>query len=805
MENQFYDDIYKFIFENMCRRNFDKTSFFDFLLGSDNLTLIDILTFITPNRDIQKKFLADIESIRPKIINLYRKHSIPIIEQLDTRTLLLSLFKECANIRSFCLSSYHKLKIKDSTIKTTFGRNLHSRKLHSLLEQYHKIILWGDHGSGKTRFIKYCLRIWNKTDYCIVDYSNSLSNTLNEVKYIDYQDYEQLLSLSALDKHNFLTSLLIIDNMCFSSDAAKDIEDLKKSNANIIVITTTPIDTDTFYSYELPSLSDNDLISIFETESNIKCDISNCEQLLTQTWRNPLFISLIAKQCGKENAGINTLENILKYLNQPDDKSFKFQNIKHPNNISPVNFMGHIKYVYKNVLKQSKLQSDNTKQLKYLCCFGCNPIPLSFISSVFPDYNNKQFDTLSQTGLIERSSETVQIPPLIFYAVWTAENFIPDQEDLKDLCIGLRNFLMCYDDTLSVPYLSSLLLIFAQNLYNNVSITHNPKQNKASGYFETWQDLLSLIFTYYNQNGDFQLAEETHALIHYPDNVQNRHTPLDKDLFHLANNISLYPKSDADNIIKEIDNICLSPKINDAFSADITNVLIDALDKAIKDYCNLFFSYIMEPNSSVEKEQRHYTNILGMLLSQLFDPTVSRTMNKFFQNFYVNLEERFKYYKGCHTLMTMPIILPEYLQKHCLELKTWKNTNYRIRSIAFFVFMHNFSLFKNANTNLGLINFNLLLQFNPTIMPEISYLTEQIDECKLIPHETFYICLCCYVSTALVQYTFFPNEAGNFSFSFYKNCLKELIRRIVLYEDNLDTIMTRIDNIFTLIKQKRDD
>ena len=106
MENQFYDDIYKFIFENMCRRNFDKTSFFDFLLGSDNLTLIDILTFITPNRDIQKKFLADIESIRPKIINLYRKHSIPIIEQLDTRTLLLSLFKECANIRSFCLSSY---------------------------------------------------------------------------------------------------------------------------------------------------------------------------------------------------------------------------------------------------------------------------------------------------------------------------------------------------------------------------------------------------------------------------------------------------------------------------------------------------------------------------------------------------------------------------------------------------------------------------------------------------------------------------------------------------------------------------
>ena len=193
-------------------------------------------------------------------------------------------------------------------------------------------------------------------------------------------------------------------------------------------------------------------------------------------------------------------------------------------------------------------------------------ITLSFISSVFPDYNNKQFDALSQTGLIERSSETVQIPPLIFYAVWTAENFIPDQEDLKDLCIGLRNFLMCYDDTLSVPYLSSLLLIFAQNLYNNVSITHNPKQNKASGYFETWQDLLSLIFTYYNQNGDFQLAEETHALIHYPDNVQNRHIPLDKDLFHLANNISLYPKSNADDVIKEINKICLSPKINDAFS-----------------------------------------------------------------------------------------------------------------------------------------------------------------------------------------------------------------------------------------------
>ena len=155
--------------------------------------------------------------------------------------------------------------------------------------------------------------------------------------------------------------------------------------------------------------------------------------------------------------------------------------------------------------------------------------------------------------------------------------------------------------------------------------------------------------------------------------------------------------------------------------------------------------------------------------------------------------------------MTMPNILPENLQKHCLELKTWKNTNYRIRSIAFFVFMYNFSLFKNANTNSGLINFNLLLQFNPTIMPEVSYLTDQIHECKLIPHETFYICFCCYVSTALVQYTFLPNEAGNFSSSFYKDCLKELISRIVLYEDNLDTIMTCIDKVFTLIKQKRDD
>lgn len=805
MENQFYNDIYKFILENMRIHNFNKTSFFDFLLRNDNLVLIDILDFITPNREIQKKFLADIESLRPQIINLYKNHSIPINELLDTRTLLLSLFKEYANICSFCPLSYHKFYIKDSTIQTTFGRNSHSKILHNLLEQYHKIILWGEHGSGKTRFIQYCLHNWNKTDYCLVNYSNNLSDTLNQVTYIDYRNHPHSLSLPDIEKHNFLTSLLIIDNMCFSSDATRDIDDLKNLNANIIIITATPIDTDTFYSYELPSLSDNDLISIFENESNIKCDMSNREQLLTQTWRNPLFISLIAKQCRKENAGINTLENIFKYLNQPDDKSFKFINIKHPYNKSPVNFMGHIKYVYKNVLKYSKLQSDNTKQLKYLCCFGCTPIPLSFISSVFPDYNDKQLETLSQTGLIERSSETVQIPPLIFYAVWTAENFIPDQEDLKDLCIRLRNFLMCYDDTLSVPYLSSLLLIFAQNLYNNVSITHNPKQNKASRYFETWQDLLSLIFTYYNQTGDFQLAAETHALIHYPKNVQNRHTPLDKDLFHLANYISLYPKSNADNIIKEIDNICLSPQINDAFSADITNVLINALDKSIKDYCNLFFSYIMEPNSSIEKEQQHYTNILGMLLSQIFDPTALRTMNKFFQNFYVNLEERLKYYKGCHTLMTMPNILPENLEKHCLELKTWKNTNYRIRSIAFFVFMYNFSLFKNANTNSGLINFNLLLQFNPTIMPEVSYLTDQIHECKLIPHETFYICFCCYVSTALVQYTFLPNEAGNFSSSFYKDCLKELISRIVLYEDNLDTIMTCIDKVFTLIKQKRDD
>ncbi len=802
MKNQLYDDIYNFILENMYLKNFNKTSFFDRLLNNDNLAFIDILALITSNREIQKKFLASIESLRPQIINLYQNHSISFNQQLDTHALLLSLFKECANIRFFCPLSYHKFEIKDSTIKTTFGREVHSQKLHDHFKQHHKIMLWGEHGSGKTRFIQYCLRNWNKTDYCLVNYSNNLSDTLKQVTYIDYRNRPHSLSLPDIEKHNFLTSLLIIDNMCFSSDAAKDIEDLKKLNAHIIVITTTPINTDTFDSYKLPSLLDDDLISIFETDSKIKCDKYNREQLLTQTWRNPLFISLIAKQCKKENADINTLENILKYLNQPDDKSLKFQKIKHPYNISPINFIGHIKYVYTNVLKQSKLKYNNKviKQLKYLCCFGCTPIPLSFISSVFPDYDDTQFETLSQIGLIERSSETVQIPPLIFYAVWATENFIPEQKDLKILCGKLRIFLMLYDSTLSVPYLSSLLLLFARNLYENVSITNNPNQNKASKYFEMWQHLLFLIFTYYNQTGDFQLATETHALIHYPDNVQNRHTPLDKDLFHLANNISLYPKSDTDGIIKEIDKICLSSKINDAFSADITNVLINALDKAIKDYCNLFFSYIMEPNSSIEKEQQHYTNILGMLLSQIFAPTALML----FQNTYVDLAERLKYYKWCHTLMTIPIILPECLQKHCLELKTWENTNYRIRSIAFYVFIHNFSLFKNANTNPDLFKFNLL-HFNSTIKPEVSYLSDQIHECKLIPYETFYICLCCYISTALVQYTFLPNEPNNFSFRFYKKCLKELSTRIVLYEENLDSIMTCIDKVFTLIKQKRDN
>lgn len=802
MKNQFHDDIYKFILEHMRIQNFNKNSFFDFLHVNDNLTLIDILNFIAPKQEILNKFLTAIESLRPQIINLYKKHSIPINEQLDTRALLLSLFTECTNVRFLCPLSYHTFDIKDSTIKTTFGRKLHSQELYNLLEQYHKIILWGDHGSGKTRFIKYCLRIWNKTDYCFVDYSTKLPDTLNQVTYIDYQNYPHSLTIPDLNKYNFLTSLLIIDNMCFSSDAAKDMEELEKLNANIIVIATNHIHNDEFYSYELPQLSDEDLVSIFETESNLECDISHSDQLLSKTWRNPFFISLIAKQCKQEKADINKMDDILKYLEQPD-KKIKFQTFKHPYNDSPVNFMGHIKYVYTNFLKNSKLADKDKiiQQLKYLCCFGCSPIPLSFISHVFPEYDKSYYDKLTQMGLIEHLSETVQVPPLIFYGVWAVEDFEPKQKDIKSLCNRLRKFLICYDDTLSVPYLSSLLLLFAQNFYDNVPITNNPKQNKASTYFEIWQNLLSLIFTYYNQTGDFQLAAETHALIHYPDDVQNRHTPLDKDLFHLANNINLYPKSAADNIIKEIDKICLSQNINDAFSANITNVLSNALDKTIKDYCNLFFSYIMESNSSIEKEQQHYTNILGMLLSQIFDPTALVIL----QNVCVNLEERLKYYKGCHTLMTMPIILPEYLQKHCLALKTWKNTNYRIRSIAFFVFIYNFSLFKKAKSNSDLNDLNLLLQYNSTIIPEVSYLRNQIYECKLIPHETFYICLCCYISTALIQYTFLPNEAENSSLSFYKYCLKELSSRIVLYEENLNTLMTCTDKVLTLIKQKQDD
>ena len=61
-------------------------------------------------------------------------------------------------------------RFKESTIKSTLGRGEDLKKLKDKLDQYHKVIISGQLGSGKSHFIKYCLGIWNlheKTFYII--------------------------------------------------------------------------------------------------------------------------------------------------------------------------------------------------------------------------------------------------------------------------------------------------------------------------------------------------------------------------------------------------------------------------------------------------------------------------------------------------------------------------------------------------------------------------------------------------------------------------------------------------------------
>ena len=402
----------------------------------------------------------------------------------------------------------------------------------------------------------------------------------------------------------FKEALLIIDNMYLSPDFLKELQMLARFAVKVIVITTCDIHFESFYDFHMSQLPDSELHGIFEHYSEIPLENEqNRTQLLCLTQRNILMISLIAYQCNKlintSPASMCPSDALCQVFSRMDVLSNRMNfeeegdyTYNHIHDKKTIDLIGHIKHIYMDFFAADRYKEERTV-LKMLCCFGWSPIPLSFIYEIIhesmPTYK-KHLASLSERGFLQLTDNTVQMSPLISHAVMAAENPPPEDESYRRLCLYLKKFLQEYDMTLSIPYVSDILIVFARALYNNVSRANNPKQKKTASFFEDWQDLMYLIHDYYSQNGVVNYADELSHLIEYPPSLKNAHSMFDKYFFTLANSMQTEPaKTEIRNQIeKTLSCISSSPDLVNAINP--TCFFINYLDTLIGLYCTNLFS-----------------------------------------------------------------------------------------------------------------------------------------------------------------------------------------------------------------------
>lgn len=187
------------------------------------------------NPDISDIIIKKIWENKAKVINIYVKHQIKYDSNTETTALLTNLFYICLSENAYKFSpSYRKKNMTSETFKTTVGRDSNATELKVKLEQHRKIIISGKLGSGKTHFIKYCLKKWKTENFCYIDYDyifnqnthptddiSAIQNTLNKIEYSDSNKYIYRGSYHELENDIFSSSLLVIDNMYLLNDLDK--------------------------------------------------------------------------------------------------------------------------------------------------------------------------------------------------------------------------------------------------------------------------------------------------------------------------------------------------------------------------------------------------------------------------------------------------------------------------------------------------------------------------------------------------------------------------------------------------------
>lgn len=777
------------------RSELGESEYLKILRQSQNLKLEDLANYLykdaTKNSSILSSNLQYLD-----ILEIYHSNQIQIPistaayngQSKDINEVLLpNLFTECIredtvkkiNLghKQIRFSSYKNQQLKPSTIKSTFGRQKDAEYLRNLLKQHHKIILSAPFGVGKTRFIKYCLTKWAYDNYCYILYNYDLKSTIKTITFKDenedkicYKDiHEDDLINSSLS-----SSLLVIDNMYSSPDIEAELKKMSTWAMDIIVITLNPVNSDSFYHFQLPLLSDDILLKIFSdiTGMSFKGGRQKTDFLFAAQ-QNTCMASLIAYHCRKiaENPSkAGNPPNILDYAIRQLKKTAKKQDpsyrskykFKSTYDKKTLDLIGHMRCIYLNLLEteyqkeesQNKPNIQLRKLMKYFSCFGWDSIPLSFISKIFCSkahsdkkdkngkklcfrYNAEYLTMLSEMGLLTLTDKAVQISPLISQTVVASEKLLPSDFDF--IIDNLIHFLQTYEFSLSVPYLSNILVIFAENLYNNVLEKHNPNQQNTSNRFERWQTLIYLIYAYYSQNHDKQMAQRAAKLIKYPQSLLNGHNSLDKFLFNINNNIG--DKSNYENGIQQIDELISElGNINSDTAMhtpiDMTSFIINKYDEAL---CILFIELL--DNIHTFAKINLYTNNRFILLHKLTDlmlesPDSIKQLN-------IPYEKKLYYFYCYSSICTL--LSPKYYRPYdnCF---LWRNNNYRIRMIAVIIFINNIIINQNKD----------IQHFHRFVIPLINELNGLIDKCNMIPYYTSQLCLDAYISVLIIQGGFLP-------------------------------------------------
>ncbi len=790
------------ICEEKSLRSVFKNNYRNILESSIKLHLQDIFKYKSSTSSaINAKIQTAILSKKSDIHKIYTKHNITLPQNTDTEQQLLTLFSLCIYEPTTQLfASYKNQQLKPSTLDSTLGRKNDAERLRFALDHHHKILVSDEFGTGKSRFIQYCLSTWRLEDYYYINYCYNLKSTLSQIKYADV--FKNIYSNNVIVAQTFSSSLLIIDNMYYSPNIEEDLKQLETLNINVIAITTNRVNSGSFHNFELSPLSDDTLLRIYENTTGFQLldDKILKDKLLSTTCKNVLLISLIAGQCKnilKDSTNkcspADTLEQIISnlsilnsHLNQEPTINYKF---KHPYTKKTLDLLGHIKSAYTNFLdiKKDELQ----KCMKYLCFFGHSPISLNFIAAILPAYNLNDIVTLSTFGLISMTEENIQLSPLITHAVFAAKN--PDKFKLDELVKNLSIFLENYDRDLSVPYLSDSLLIFAQTLYDHVDYKNNPTQKKTSQKFEAWQELMYLISNYYNQTENSELARKMTELIKYPDNLKNAHSHLDKLIFTIENNMlteTTYRET-IDSLDKILDVIALDDT-NEIINAELTTLCVNVLDTIISVYCiNLFESGTTIVNINYSNSMLLMTKIVQFILHPKFGkPIKISSCKKVF-------------YLYCHGAITQDPHFNSHFEDYKNRFNCHESINFELRFIAFNLIFEN-SIFISYSSNW--YEYEKEDSMN-SIIKKMHILNELVEKCALIPTPTFRLCL----------YAFLFSTTSHTSFIAFNNSKKKLLtisdianfeslfNRCTLNKDSRDKALSTIESTFKKINNTRID